>query len=593
MNQPKEFFQQALSKYSVELAHVSKRTNLVSNLRLLTILLFIPLIYGFAKTGSWVFFPLALLLIVLFIFLVTYHQNLSDKKALLEALVKINEDELLAFDGIYTPFANGEEFVNSGHSYSYDMDIFGDHSLFQSLNRTTTLLGKNRLADIFSTPLDNRQEIIDRQLQVAELAEKPNFIQDFRAKGSNTTEEAHEIESLYEWLEEDNFLKNKAWLQVARFLIPALIIGSGIASLFNPLFTSVAVLFIVVGWTIWGIYSKRIGHIHTQVSTRNGVLGKYGELLKIQSYEHFENKDLKALQSIGLNSIQEIDQLTKLVNRFDSRLNMIVGAALNTLFLFDFHCIAGLEKWKTANKDKVADWLTSLAEVDALNSLANFKFCHPHFIFPNIEEQGTIITGTQMGHPLIPAEDCICNDLTIGDNEKMIILTGANMSGKSTFLRTLGVNTILALIGGPVFAKTFDCPILQIKTSMRLTDSLSERASYFYAELKRLQSIIDSLKSGERILIICDEVLKGTNSEDKLTGSIALIKRFLEYNCLGIIATHDLDLGKLETELPGQVSNHCFESIIEGDELRFDYTLNTGVAQNKNATFLMEKMGIV
>lgn len=593
MSTPKAFFQERLTNYSTELEQVSKQTNLVSILRLISILLVFPLIYGFATTGSWLFLPLAILLIAVFIFLVSRHQTLSERKSLLEALVQINEEELLALDGTYNQFPSGVEYVDSSHSYTFDMDIFGDHSLFQYMNRTTTLLGKNRLVEILSNPLESKAQILERQQQVTELSEKPEFIQTFKAKGMNTNEAAIEIDLLYHWLEEPNFYASRKGLQVVRFLVPIIILTLGFLSIPFPILSPLFGFSILLSWSIGGSYAKKINGIHSKVSQKNGVLGKYGELLKIQAEETFTDPALKSLQSFGRSSIKEIEQLSKLVNRFDTRLNQLVGIFLNTFFLFDFHCVAGLEKWKTNNKDKVEGWLTAMAEVDALNSLGNFKFCHPHFILPTINEESSAIEGLQMGHPLIPYEDCVSNDLTLGDNEKMVILTGANMSGKSTFLRTLGVNTILALTGGPVFADSFVCPIVKIKTSMRLTDSLSERASYFYAELKRLQSIIESLKSGDRILIICDEVLKGTNSEDKLTGSIALIRRFLEYNCLGIIATHDLDLGKLEAELPGLVSNHCFESIIEGDELRFDYTLNAGIAQNKNATFLMGKMGIV
>ncbi len=218
---------------------------------------------------------------------------------------------------------------------------------------------------------------------------------------------------------------------------------------------------------------------------------------------------------------------------------------------------------------------------------------HPHFNYPIIDNDALTIEAKALGHPLMPYKDCITNDIVLGDNEKMIILTGANMSGKSTFLRSLGLNTLMSLIGLPVFAQSFRTPILDIFTSMRVTDSLKERASYFYAELKRLQNIVELLKQNKKMLIILDEVLKGTNSEDKLSGSIALIQKFVTYQSLGIIATHDLELGKMEEEMPQLVSNHCFESIIKEKELYFDYKLGEGIAKNKNATFLMESMNII
>jgi DNA mismatch repair ATPase MutS len=225
--------------------------------------------------------------------------------------------------------------------------------------------------------------------------------------------------------------------------------------------------------------------------------------------------------------------------------------------------------------------------------MATFAFNHPEYIYPQVNEHTGQLVAKGVGHPLIPAEDCVRNDIRIGDPQHFLIITGSNMSGKSTFLRSVGSNLLLALSGMPVCAETFVCSPMRIMTSMRIKDSIAKHTSYFQAELLRLQQIVEVLKTGERVFILLDEILKGTNSEDKLSGSRKLIEHFLQYRCLGMIATHDLELGLMETAHPQKISNHCFESTIREDQLFFDYRIREGVARNKNATFLMQKMQII
>jgi DNA mismatch repair ATPase MutS len=198
-----------------------------------------------------------------------------------------------------------------------------------------------------------------------------------------------------------------------------------------------------------------------------------------------------------------------------------------------------------------------------------------------------------MGHPLIPASRRIANDLTVGRNESLILVTGSNMSGKTTFLRTLGVNLLMAECGLPVCATSFRFTPLHLLTSLRISDSLQEQTSYFMAELKKLQKIIGQLHTGAPALVLIDEILRGTNSEDKTFGSEQFIRKLLGHRCLSLFATHDLSLGELEHQLPGRISNYCFESVIENNELHFDYRLQRGIAHNRNASFLMEKMNII
>lgn len=593
MSDLKDFFQQRVDDFSTEWTTTKQRINVVSALRLVSILLVLPLIYFYATTANSIWLILAFVMIVVFIALVTWHQNLFEKKVFLENIKTLNEEEINALNQEFEHFPSGQEFVTPSHNYTYDLDIFGDNSIFQYLNRTCTASGKIRLSEILSTPLKEKKEIIDRQKMLQELDKKITFRQEFQATGMNVLEDPKENQQLFKWFQEPPQFLNKGYLNILRFLFPAILLIFIVLTFFNGRFGSAAVAMSIFNLLFVGLFTSQINRIHNRISTKNGVLNKYLQLLKIIQKEDFQHPKLQQMQSTGQESMNAIQQFSKIVNRFDQRLNLLVGIILNMLILNDIQSVIAIERWKDKHQKNIEQWLSVIFEMDALNSLANFSFCHPHFIYPEIDNNQKQVESYGIGHPLIPPNVCVLNNLTLGDNEKMIILTGANMSGKSTFLRTLGVNTVLALIGSPVYAEKFSTPILEIMTSMRLTDSLKERASYFYAELKRLQSIVRSLESGTQLFIILDEILKGTNSEDKLSGSIALIKRFTNYNCLGIIATHDLELGKLEGQYPNKISNHCFESIIEEKKLSFDYTLKAGIAQNKNATFLMETMEII
>jgi DNA mismatch repair ATPase MutS len=280
------------------------------------------------------------------------------------------------------------------------------------------------------------------------------------------------------------------------------------------------------------------------------------------------------------------------VSYLNARLNFLTNVVVNSLFMCDLQCIYRLEKWKHENASQLKIWLDVICEAEVLCSLGTYAFNNPVFIYPGINNELAIRT-ENVGHPLLPINECVTNDLYLGKGQSVLIITGANMAGKSTFLRTVGVNLVLALAGAPVFAKSFSCPIIHLRTGMRTADSLKDHQSYFYAELDRLKSIMDELRSDKPLLILLDEILKGTNSTDKQSGSIALVKQLLPHPCLAMIATHDVVLGDLENQFPQHIKNYYFEANIENDQLFFDYKLKHGIAQKMNATFLMKKMGII
>jgi DNA mismatch repair ATPase MutS len=315
-------------------------------------------------------------------------------------------------------------------------------------------------------------------------------------------------------------------------------------------------------------------------------------LLRVFNLEKYNSTHLRDLSSITHEAEVKITKLASLLTALDARLNFMTNIVVNGLLLYDLQCVYRLEKWREENGELLAGWLDALAEIEVTNSLSTYTFNHPHYAFPVFSETQHI-KAEALGHPLLAESVCVSNNFRAGDPQSVLLITGANMAGKSTFLRTLGIAIVLAYNGAPVCAKSFSCSVMHLRTGMRTADSLKDQQSYFYAELNRLKSITEELRTKKPLLILLDEILKGTNSTDKQAGSMALVKQLIDQPCLALVATHDLALGVLEENFPQQVKNYHFEPTIENDELSFDYKLKEGIAEKMNATFLMKKMGII
>ena len=316
-------------------------------------------------------------------------------------------------------------------------------------------------------------------------------------------------------------------------------------------------------------------------------------LQKIEN-EYFTSEKLRNFQQkLNHNSKQAsklIIYLGGLISKLESINNLLASIIFNGIFLYHLHIYFALNQWKKNYLKNIFTWIEIIGEIEALNSLANFSFNNPKFVFPKLNVSYRYHF-TELGHPLIAEEKRIYNNVTI-ENQDIILLTGSNMSGKSTFLRTIGINMVLAGMGAPICALKSDfCPI-QIFTSMRQFDSLNLGESYFFAEVKRLKQIIDTL-SQEKCFILLDEILKGTNSDDKQQGTIGIIQKLIQLQAQGILATHDLAVCTIENQYPTHIHNYCFEVEIKDDELHFDYKLQKGICKNKSATFLMNKQGII
>ncbi|MBW6537409.1 MAG: hypothetical protein K0B11_20545 [Mariniphaga sp.] len=589
-----EFYHSKLETFNSKLKTFSREIRFFAWYRLAAfILIFVP----FAVWGwnGWLTTLPSLLFLVLFFLLVKKNIQLEKQKKKFEALKKITEDELLALEHKFNHFDGGKEFLNPAHFNSYDLDLFGEDSVFQFINRTSTLSGKQRLASWLQSPPLDKPEIEKRQEAVGELSAIPNWRLHFLANGHLFRETPELNEEIKHWSETELNLNRPAAIRASIIVIPLLTILAAI-----PAFMGISnfwlVLMLFIQWGILWFSRKRVTQYYEFFGRKSELLGKYMQLLEFIEEREFQSPFLLDLQKKVLNPDKAshiFRQLKKLVGQFEYRQNLVIAVVFNSLFLWDLRCVYKLWNWHRHNRKKLTVWLDIIAETDALISLANLAYNQPEFTYPKIHDGGFTLQASQLGHPLLPAQKRVNNDLSINGWGKVLIITGANMAGKSTFLRTVGVNLILGRTGAPVCAEKLVFSPVKVYTNMRTTDNLLKDESYFFAELKRIKTVLDRLENGEKIFVILDEMLKGTNSVDKLNGSRELIRKLLELKAVALIATHDLKISEMEEEFPQMVFNKCFEIKLENDEMVFDYLLSEGVTKTMNATFLMKQMGII
>ena len=341
---------------------------------------------------------------------------------------------------------------------------------------------------------------------------------------------------------------------------------------------------------------RKITRIQESYNKTLKMLSTYAHLIELADKQSMKSTLLVSLkqgfESNGKKAPEVLGVLSKELDRLDLRNNLILYALLEGSMFWQLRQMLRIERWKQEYGTHLLQWLEALGKLDALCALGTFAFNHPEYTYPNLTDEPFVFQAKDMGHPLMPRQQCVVNDADIPQRPYFLIITGANMAGKSTYLRTIGCNYILACIGAPVCCSSLRIYPAHLMTSLRTSDSLANNESYFFAELKRLQQILERLKKGEEMFIILDEILKGTNSMDKQKGSFSLVKQLLKLKANGIIATHDLLLGELKQHFPNEICNYCFEADIQNDELTFFYKLREGIAQNMNACFLMQKMGI-
>lgn len=589
-----EIYKSKFEHYSNVYNKISKRYNSISILRLLTVFFCLAMLFYNIKTSETHFALLAFLSFAGFLFLMRVHSRLSFQRDLTNAILKINQNEISFLKREKLPFGNGIEFNDFHHPYAYDLDIFGEHSLFQNLNRTQTFIGKKTLASKLLGIVSN-EEILLNQKAIRELAEKIDWRQDFQSLAAISNDSKASYDSLMYW----NSFKNNTLpkvLVLLSFVLPALFFGFLIAYIITSktILLSYITYVFIGNLMVLGSATKRIKSEIAQADYIDKIIKQYSLLVEKIESEEFESEKLKALQQQlkfkNTDASAHLKQLSELFSRMDTINNLVTALVFNGTFLFNLHVLKALLKWKNNYADELQKWIEIIGEFEALNSLANLSFNNPDFVFPEINSEHKIAF-EDLSHPLINANGRVGNDVNFSP-QSFIILTGSNMSGKSTFLRSLGINMVLGGMGSVVCASKANMHPLPVLVSMRLSDSLADSESYFFAEIKRLKQIMDALEEGPAFVLL-DEILRGTNSDDKRNGTIEVVKKVIAKKAIGAIATHDIEVCLTTNEYPEILTNQCFEVEIQNNELHFDYKLRNGICKNKSATFLMQKMGVI
>lgn len=586
------FYKKKIEKEQVTLTRLKKKIFRIGTLRLCVVITCISIAYLIWNNTATVSATIGISIII-YLILMKFHNKLFHAKKYSELYIQNCENELKALNYDFNAFDGAVEKIDTEHSFSFDLDLFGNKSLFQSINRTISSFGKTALSNNFIVPFNNKEQILIQQEAIKELSNKKNLLLHFRSVGQ--MENIKQVSgSFAQTLQHTNQIKqNKLWISLVYFIPVLYIIISFLVGL-DIISSSIFIGIYLVSFAVAAIPGKKISEVKDKFDQKSDVLNSYTQMFKIIENEKFECHLLKKLHTT-LNDRQRASKAIAKLHNLHQYLEMAyaypIMLVLNPLLLWNIRSTIAIEKWIDRYKDHVDNWFVALGEFDKLISLATYAFNHPDYIYPLPIDKFAFV-GKDLGHPLIHRDLCVRNDINLQKNPSFLIITGANMAGKSTYLRTIGINHVLACIGAPVCATSLTFHPNNLVTNLRTTDSLTDNESYFFAELKRLQMIIERLKSGEEIFIILDEILKGTNSEDKRKGSIALMKQLITLNGHGIIATHDLELGHLEKEYPDNVKDFCFEADITNDQLSFTYKIREGVAKNMNATFLMRKMGI-
>jgi hypothetical protein len=589
MTNPLQFYTQEEGTLENELANLKKRLFNISIFRLVVFLATIFGIYYFFGNGLTVSI-VAIVGFSIFALLLVKNAKMQIEKEILISKIKINTTEIAVLNGDYKNQKPGNEFVDSNHFYSNDIDLFGIGSFFQYSNRTTTEEGAQAYAELLT---ENKiDKIEEKQNTIQELAEKVKWRQHFSAIASLVKVQFSSKSIL-------NYIKNYTtilpqYLEIfvkGFYLISITLI---LLASFGLVPFTILVVWFFIGLLISGSQIKKTSHIYNKSSKAKETFKQYYQLLEEIEEQSFSSKLLienqQKLQSEKEKASVVFQKFSRILDSFDQRNNIVIAVFGNALFLWDIQNAIKVENWISNYKHTAENWFEVITFFDAQNTLANFAYNHPIFVLPIISAKPTIIKATQLGHPLLNLNKRIDNDFVI-EKEQFFIVTGANMAGKSTFLRTVSLTMVMANIGLPVCAETIEYNPIKLITSMRTSDSLADDESYFYSELKRLKFIVDKIET-EDYFIILDEILKGTNSKDKAIGSKKFVEKLSNSKSTGIIATHDVSLCELEIELK-DIQNYFFDAQIHDNELHFDYTLKKGICKNMNASFLLKKMEII
>lgn len=540
-----------------------------------------------------------IILISIGICVVIYHNKLINKKANIERFLEINEKGVKRINGEFKNIDDdGVEFINDSHPFSSDIDIFGKSSLFQLINDTLTKGGRERLVDNLTLKiLPSKSLIENKQEAIKELGEKIEWRQNLLVKGKskikNKNKEINELEAFLNWSKDKNE-KRGVSKKIIAYIFIFITFLSIVFSILKIMPPSYILLVLLVNFAVIKLLIKDRREDLYMFNSIKDTIKSYAEILESIEKEDFKSKYLKDIKENLKNNSnsscsKEMRKLSKLLDWIGDSSGNAYYLILNIFIFSDVFIVENLEDWKKKNSKYLEDWIEVMSEIDALNSISNLYFDFRNWTFPNILDKKEV-KGKKIGHPLL-GEKAVRNDYSLKDNKRVTLITGSNMSGKSTFLRTIGLNLLLSYIGAPVFCEEFSCGIFNIYTCMRTKDNLEENTSSFYAEILRIKILIEATKKGENVFFLLDEIFKGTNSVDRHTGATELIKQLINGGAIGLVSTHDLELCDLE-EIDSRIENYNFREYYEDNKIKFDYKLRKGKSETQNAIHLMKLAGI-
>lgn len=596
MREPKVLYQKRLKYYACREENLTRRINQLSNLRLIIFLAGCGLASFFYITHnrSWSF-GMIVLTLVSFAALVIWHQNLKAKKNYIKTLYENYDLSLKRLSGEWRSFRDtGGDFKDPAHPFSEDLDLFGGNSLYQWINTARTFRGREKLKEYLTIVPTEEERIFERQEAIKELSGNLSWRQRFLAEAGMTKSPLNSPGTIIEWAKNTDSSYLRTGVLIWARALPVVTISF---LLLYFLTSKISFWYPLTGIFVQSIIlfaGKQRGKALNAVYSYKESIRIYEKML-----ERFEKRTFKSnyLQSIkkGLYdrdkrpAFEQIRKLSSLADLIANRDNAFF-LAVNILTLWDIQCMIALESWKEKSGRSLSRWLDAIAELEALSSLAIIHFDHPEWGFPIIDSQNSGISSVKIGHPLL--RESICNDIVIQKRSGILLITGSNMSGKSTLLRTVGINLVLAYAGAPVPAQSFSCSMFRLYTCMRVSDNLGENISSFYAELLRIKQIVQASKTYTNIFFLLDEIFKGTNSQDRHAGAKVLIQQLSKAGAMGLVSTHDLELGEMERESGQKIRNYHFREEYKNDEIHFDYKLRPGISTTRNALYLIKMAGI-
>ncbi|MGN8058175.1 MutS-related protein [Pedobacter sp. 22163] len=590
-------YDQKIKQVTADIAETKKTIDQLSLIRIglfLAEILFFVLLLRSADDGLRTLIQLALLVpVIAFAFILRRQSKLDREIDFKKQLLWIYQNEWNVLNGTANGYDHGKAFESELHPYTSDLDIFGSASLFALINRCSTKSGNKLLAKNFAEK-PTRDKILLRQEAIKEITDKIAETYSFRANlhGYDPDKiEQIKIQLKHQLGAQLDFVKG-SFLRFYVKLVPYISVGLILAALFvsAAFWKIMALLFVIhTGWNV--LLGSKINKVFYTFGGSSNLLNGYASAILWTENQNWKSSYTLGLLDSKIPVSKEIKGLSKIIQNFDARLNILVGGILNALLLWDLKCCISLDIWYKSSSEDVISALDHLGDFEELISLATTAYNQPDWVFPVLADQFALTT-THIGHPLINEQVRVDNDFHLEAKPTVDIVTGSNMAGKSTFLRTLGINMILAYTGAPVCAETMQLSVFSINTYMRIKDSLNESTSTFKAELNRLKMILDNVVKDKDTFVLIDEMLRGTNSRDKYLGSKVFIQKLITEKTPALFATHDLQLADLIVDHPETVRNFHFDIQITEGEMKFDYLLKHGPCKTFNAAILLKEIGL-